>query len=375
MRVYLTVFGKPRYLGIAKISNEIYEANRNFFEGHASTRWVVLKTPRGLELGALGGALSPEQKEKYESATSKFEDSSERMLQSVEFVRIADEGRIADYYQQKRDDVSSLLRARDLAIQHKLNMKLVDVEYMLDRKKMYVYFTSEQRVDFRLYVRDLAHYFKTRIEMRQIGFRDEARIVRGIASCGRPCCCSYWLRGFSPIGIRMVKEQKLALNPTKISGLCGRLMCCMSYEQSLYSELWAKLPGPGSKIKTEQGNYVLESLDIGREYVHVRFPSGRLVSIAISEFPDFQETVLSGKEWQDANAPKAPTVLARRVRVLRGARSADSPERKPEKKLDKKPEHKSAKKFKRKNRHSSRSNYSSHSKRADSKKAGGKREA
>ncbi len=370
MRVYLTVFGKPRYLGIAKIRNEIYEANSNFFEKHCNS-WVVLQTQRGLELGLIAGALSPEQEDKYKFATSKFEDSTEKILQSVEFVRIADEGKIANYYRQRRDEAMFLVRAREIALQHNLKMKLVDVEYTLDRKKMYVYFTSEQRVDFRVYVRELAHEFKTRIEMRQIGFRDEARIVRGIASCGRPCCCSYWLRGFSSIGIKMVKEQKFELNPTKISGLCGRLMCCMSYEQSLYSELWAKLPGPGSKIKTDQGFYVLESLDIGREYVHVRFPSGRLVSIAISEFQDFQETVLSGKEWENANTPKTPTVSARRVRVLRGARSGYSQDQKPDRKPDKKSERKSQKKFKRKHRYSKRTD----SKRTGSKKAGGKHES
>ena len=321
MKIYLTIFGKPRYLGLARIDDKVYEANKNFFEGHNKNRWVVLKTPRGIELGVLGGRLSPEQEEQYKAATSSFEESLEAMLQEVEFLKIADEYKIAMYYQCRREEEKALFRSRELLTVHELQLKLVDVEYMLDKKKLFFYFTSEQRVDFRAYVRDLAHEFRTRIEMRQIGIRDEARIVRGIASCGRPCCCSYWLRGFSPIGIKMVKEQKLALNPTKISGLCGRLMCCMSYEQSLYSELWAKLPGPGAKIKTEQGNYILESLDIGREYVHIRFPSGRLVSIAISEFPDFQEAVLSGKEWEDENTPPKPVTSTRPVRVLRGART------------------------------------------------------
>lgn len=248
-------------------------------------------------MGLPGGMLTPEQEEKYHNAASHFEDVTDAMLQDVEFVRRANLDDIENYYSCRHDEEDALLRARDILAEHALNMKLVDVEFMLDRKKFFLYFTADQRVDFRLYVRDLAHEFRTRIEMRQIGTRDEARIVRGMASCGRPCCCGYWLRGFAPISIRIVKEQRSALNPTKISGLCGRLMCCMSYEQEFYSEMWSKLPGPGAKIKTEQGIYTLESLDLGNERVNIRFPTGRLVPVAISEFPDFQETVLKGEEW------------------------------------------------------------------------------
>ena len=287
MKIYLTIFGKPRYLGLMK-------ADEKKIKNVGS---VVIKTERGYELGMLGGALSDEQQEKYKNETSKFENVADAMLQNVNFVKVADDIDIEAYYKCRRAEEDALKVAREILEEHKLNMKLVDVEYMLDRKKFYFYFTAAQRVDFRLYVRDLAHTFKTRIEMRQVGIRDEARIVSGISTCGRPCCCSYWLRGFSPISIRIVKEQRSALNPTKISGLCGRLMCCMSYEKELYSELWAKLPGPGAKIRTEQGVYVLESLDLGREHVNVRFPTGRLVAVNISEFPDFKEAVLKGEEW------------------------------------------------------------------------------
>lgn len=260
-------------------------------------RWLVLKTSRGYEMGIPGGMLTTEQEEKYRTEAMHYEDTTESMLQEVELVREADINDIENYYMCRREEEDVLLKAREILSDHGLNMKLVDVEYILDHKRLYFYFTSEQRVDFRAYVRDLAHEFKTRIEMRQIGIRDEARIVRGIASCGRPCCCSYWLRGFEPISIKIVKEQRSALNPTKISGLCGRLMCCMSYEQELYSEMWSKLPGPGAKIKTEQGTYTLENLDVGNERVNIRFPSGRLVPVLVSEFPDFKEAVLNGEEW------------------------------------------------------------------------------
>ena len=286
MTTFLTIFGKPRYIGLVGIKTD---ENLN--------SWVVLKTLRGYEMGLSGGKLTYEQQERFKSANLSFEEATESVLQNVEFIREADAEDIENYYMCRQEEEDALLRARDILLDHDLSMKLVDVEYMLDRRKLFFYFTADQRIDFRAYVRDLAREFRTRIEMRQIGIRDEARIVRGIASCGRPCCCGYWLRGFAPISIKIVKEQRSALNPTKISGLCGRLMCCMSYEKELYSELWAKLPGPGAKIRTEQGVYVLESLDLGREHVNVRFPTGRLVAVNISEFPDFKEAVLKGEEW------------------------------------------------------------------------------
>lgn len=308
MKIYLTIFGKPRYLGLVKVDErKIKNAN-----------CIVIKSERGYELGFLGGPLSDEQQEKYKSATSKFENAVNAMLQTVKFVKVADDIDTEAYYKCRRAEEEALITSREILEQHKLNLKLVDVEYMLDRKKFYFYFTATQRVDFRLFVRDLAHMFKTRIEMRQVGIRDEARIVSGLSTCGRPCCCSYWLRGFSPISIRIVKEQRSALNPTKISGLCGRLMCCMSYEKDFYTELWSRLPGPGAKIKTDQGIYVLESLDLGREYVNVRFPNGRLVSVAITEFPDFQETILRGEEWgEDKEMLEKKKAAAERVAALK----------------------------------------------------------
>ncbi|MBQ7154581.1 MAG: hypothetical protein IJR85_03365 [Synergistaceae bacterium] len=309
MNIYLTIFGKPRYLGLARINHERPETQHPV--------WAVLKTSRGYEMGLPGGFLTESQQEKYRTATSNYEESSEAMLQDVEFVRYADAEDMENYYMCRDEERDALLRARDILSAHNLDMKLVDVEYMLDRKKFFLYFTAEQRVDFRAYVRDLAHEFRTRIEMRQVGIRDEARIVKGIASCGRPCCCGYWLRGFMPISIKIVKEQRSALNPTKISGLCGRLMCCMSYEQEAYSELWAKLPGPGAKIKTEQGYYVLESLDIGREQVNIRFPSNRLVPVQIADFPDFRDTVLRGEEWgEDKELAAKKKAMQERAEML-----------------------------------------------------------
>ena len=330
MSIYLATFGKLRYLGLTEVSDEEGASPEG---GVHLSRWVVLKTLRGLEMGLLGGRLSPEQEEKFRTARLGDGEQSrgpEPMLQDVEIVRDAVAEDIEGWYQCRSDEEQVLIRAREILLGHSLNMKLVDVEYLLDRKKLFFYFTSEQRVDFRAYVRDLAREFRTRIEMRQIGVRDEARVVEGISPCGRPCCCSYWLHQFSPICIRMVKEQKLALNPTKISGICGRLMCCMAYEHPVYSELWKDLPGPGTKIRTEQGIYVLEGVDLATEHAQVRFPSGRIVPVSIAEFPDFRDAVLRGEEWGDEPAAPAPGrgTAAARTRLER--QSSDKSER-PEK--------------------------------------------
>ena len=134
-----------------------------------------------------------------------------------------------------------------------LEMKLVDVEYTFDRNKIIFYFTAEGRVDFRDLVKDLASIFRTRIELRQIGVRDEAKMLGGIGPCGRMLCCSTFLGDFEPVSIKMAKDQNLSLNPSKISGLCGRLMCCLKYENDEYEEAREQMPDIGDKIETPDG--------------------------------------------------------------------------------------------------------------------------
>ena len=138
--------------------------------------------------------------------------------------------------------------------QHKLDMKLVNVEYTFNGSKVIFYFTADERVDFRELVKDLAGHFKTRIELRQIGVRDEAKMLGGLGSCGRPVCCKTFLDDFRPVSIKMAKEQNLSLSPTKISGLCGRLMCCLQYEQAAYEEMKKLMPKTGKEIQTPDGN-------------------------------------------------------------------------------------------------------------------------
>ncbi len=158
--------------------------------------------------------------------------------------------------------------------EHKLDMKLVKVEYTFDRNKLTAYFTSGGRVDFRMLVKDLAATFMTRIELKQIGVRDEAKMLGGVGSCGRLLCCSEFLGDFEPVSIKMAKEQSLSLNPTKISGVCGRLMCCLKYEQDQYERARKLLPHIGRDVMTPDGRGTVVDVNALKENVKVRIPKG-----------------------------------------------------------------------------------------------------
>ena len=147
----------------------------------------------------------------------------------------------------KRKEKEALITCTQKIEKHGLKMKLVDVEYTFDNAKIVFYFTADGRVDFRDLVKDLAGVFKTRIELRQIGVRDEAKMLGGLGPCGRECCCSYFLGDFNTVSIKMAKEQNLSLSPTKISGLCGRLMCCLNYEHDHYCQTRRRMPKPDRK--------------------------------------------------------------------------------------------------------------------------------
>lgn len=214
---------------------------------------------------------------------------------------------------------------------HKLDMKLVDVECAFDGSKILFYFTAEGRVDFRGLVKDLASIFRTRIELRQIGVRDEAKMLGGLGICGRPFCCAQFLSDFQPVSIKMAKEQGLSLNPTKISGSCGRLMCCLKYEQDTYEELIKLTPRVGSLVNTEEGRGVVQEVDLLAGNVKIRLdkaPDSPPITFAVadvktirdgknrSEKPEQTETAPSAPEKQEAD-PKPE----RRNRTDRSRRS------------------------------------------------------
>jgi len=232
---------------------------------------VIVETARGIEFG-----------EVVTGARSVSDQQIVAPLKKV--VRIAteeDEQRAA--YNAKREEEAFRVCQEKVA-KHKLEMKLVSVEYTFDNSKIIFYFTANGRVDFRELVKDLASVFKMRIELRQIGVRDEAKMLGGLGSCGRPICCGAFLGDFQPVSIKMAKEQNLSLNPTKISGQCGRLMCCLKYEQDTYEQTLKRVPRVGKDIVTPDGVGVITEINAIREKVKVRICVGEDDSFEVREY-------------------------------------------------------------------------------------------
>jgi cell fate regulator YaaT (PSP1 superfamily) len=184
--------------------------------------------------------------------------------------------------------------ARRLIRKYNLLMKLVDVEYVFDGSSIVFYFTSEGRVDFRELVRDLASQLKSRIELRQVGVRDEAKMVGGLGPCGRDLCCSLFLSDFEPVSIKMAKEQDLPLNPSKISGICGRLMCCLKYEVEAYRDFNSRAPAIGSQVETEQGTGRVLGYKVPRGRITLELEAGRRIEVSLEETSSRQSRVKKG---------------------------------------------------------------------------------
>ncbi len=172
--------------------------------------------------------------------------------------------------ENREKEKEALVICQEKVEKHNLEMKLIDVEYTFDKNKIIFYFSAEGRVDFRELVKDLAAVFKTRIELRQIGVRDEAKMLGGIGPCGVTLCCSTWLGDFEPVSIRMAKEQSLSLNPNKISGICGRLLCCLKYEQDAYEDARDRLPNEGDRVKTPDGLGEIIEVNLIQETIKVK---------------------------------------------------------------------------------------------------------
>lgn len=184
--------------------------------------------------------------------------------------KVADKKDEKHYLENKEKEKEAFKTAQENIKKHKLDMNLIDVEYKFDNSKILFYFTAEGRIDFRELVKDLAAIFKTRIELRQIGIRDEVKRMGGIGSCGRELCCCSHLGNFETVSIKMAKEQNLSLTPSKISGVCGRLMCCLKYEQEVYEEKLSRLPKIGAIVKTEEGEGVVDGIETLKEIVKVK---------------------------------------------------------------------------------------------------------
>lgn len=223
--------------------------------------FVIVETARGIECGQVAMPVR-----------SLAEDPSQPLKP---LIRVATPEDLKKVEENRQKETSAFEICVKKIAEHRLDMKLVDVEYTFDNSKILFYFTADGRVDFRELVKDLASVFRTRIELRQIGVRDEAKMLGGLGVCGRPFCCSTFLSGFQPVSIKMAKEQGLSLNPVKISGTCGRLMCCLKYEQDAYSELLRTMPKVNAIVMTPQGKGMVIDQNLLTGMLTVRLDKAR----------------------------------------------------------------------------------------------------
>jgi len=222
---------------------------------------VIVETARGIEFGQVVVGPKDVPEEEIVSPLKKV----------LRIATLEDELRNQENKEKEKKAFDICLKKIE---EHGLEMKLIDVEYTFDNNKVIFYFTADGRIDFRELVKDLAAIFKTRIELRQIGVRDEAKMIGGLGPCGITLCCSTWLGEFEPVSIKMAKDQDLSLNPNKISGICGRLLCCLRYEHETYQELKKDLPDKGEKINTPRGLAIVVDNNILLECVKVRIIEG-----------------------------------------------------------------------------------------------------
>ena len=229
--------------------------------------YVIVESDRGLEYGQVVS----------ETEMVLDKEITEPLLKVIRKATPGDLYQIEKNKKRIEDIIATCEKKID---EHKLDMKLIDAEYSFDRSKITFYFTADDRVDFRDLVKDLAKVFKARIELKQIGVRDEAKLLDGYGPCGRRLCCAKFIKNFDPVTIKMAKEQNLPLNPTKISGCCGRLMCCLGYEYENYRKLMKGIPREGEMIKTKQGRGKVISINALRREAMIELEDGRQIKIS-----------------------------------------------------------------------------------------------
>jgi cell fate regulator YaaT (PSP1 superfamily) len=245
---------------------------------------VVVKTTRGVELGQV--VIAPE-----EVPESDLSDELKPIL------RKAEEEDIKRDCELEEKEKEALEICAKLVAQENLPMKLVSVEYSLDGGRATIFFSAEERVDFRRLVRDLNSTLKTRVELRQIGPRDEAKMTGGFGRCGRQLCCTSFISEFAPVSIKMAKEQDLPLDPMKISGVCGRLLCCLTYERGQYHDMKEKMPGKGQQVSTPSGDGRVVALNVIKETVSVELGSHAVIEVPFSKITNSAtETRKEGKQ-------------------------------------------------------------------------------
>ncbi len=238
---------------------------------------VIVEADRGEDLGeitALGSIAERKCATSGGCATPLPEKRVLRVAGEAEFVRIEE---------LRADETRVRTEARKLVARHKLNMKVTEAEWQFDKNKLIIYFTADRRVDFRELVRSLARTFRTRIELKQIGVRDEAALLGGVGRCGRELCSSVWLPTLKPVSLQLAKDQRLSLNPAQISGGCGRLMCCLMYEHKAYVEARRRFPREGKTLRTSLGEEKVVSVEILKETITLRSTHGERRTVSLEE--------------------------------------------------------------------------------------------
>lgn len=266
----------PTFVGVVfKEAGKVYYFDPNNLDLKPGVH-VIVKTSKGTEFAEV--VTSP--------AEINEEDLNAPLKKILRKASKKDEEKRAKNIE---DEIKALRTCEKKVLEHNLQMKIIDVEIMFDRSKYVFYFTAEGRIDFRDLVKDLASIFKTRIELRQIGVRDEAKLVGGLGPCGRRLCCTFFLEEFEPVSIKMAKTQDLPLNPLKISGICGRLMCCLKYEYDSYKDFKERAPKIGKILEMPDGTAKVIEHDVPQECVILEFEEGKRVRFKLHQLPGYEK--------------------------------------------------------------------------------------
>lgn len=304
---------------MAQIVEVSFKGNRRdyYASEHDSIQlsdYVIVETDRGEDLGRVtaAGAIA-------ERKCSGCSTGCAAPVPVHRVLRTAAPDEVQRAVSLRSDEPRIRRVAREKVLQYGLKMKVSEAEWQFDRNKLTIFFTAERRVDFRELVRDLARTFRTRIELRQIGVRDEAALLGGVGRCGRELCCSTWLRELKPVSLQLAKDQRLSLNPAQISGCCGRLMCCLTYEHDSYVHARRRFPREGKILRTSRGKEKVVSIDIWRERVLLKDEDGNRRTMTLEEL---KRDVASGAE----NASSLP---ARRAQASGPASETHPPRSRP----------------------------------------------
>ena len=268
---------------MAHVIEVAFKGNRRGYyttelDGIDISEYVVVEADRGEDLGRVtaAGAIA-------ERKCAGCSTGCAAPVPALRLLRRAEPVEVEQAVSLRADEPRVRRVAREKVIQHGLKMKVSEAEWQFDRNKLTIYFTAERRVDFRELVRDLARTFRTRIELKQIGVRDEAALLGGVGRCGRELCCSSWLRELKPVSLQLAKDQRLSLNPAQISGCCGRLMCCLTYEHDSYVQARKRFPREGKTLVTSVGSEKVVGSDIWRDRVFLRDEDGNRRIVALDD--------------------------------------------------------------------------------------------